>query len=155
MNVVLEELKNVKDQNFKKLFLSYFDELGVKLPDGYDVFSDIELSAKNEQMITIVAKQHSEMIGFIMFQPEQLISSTKFFKQDTTFIREFSVLKDYRKTGIGTQLMEYVFDYCNKNNIHTIILTTHSAQEYYLRLGFVEDSSYSAKNKQIVYIKKI
>lgn len=155
MNITVEPLLNYKDENFQLLFLNYFHEIGVILPAGYNVFDDIALSAVNEKMMTIVAKDKDQMVAFLMFQPEIFTSSSNFLKQNTIFIREFSVKLSHRKHGIGKLLMEAVFDYAKQNEYHTIVLTTTTAKTFYLNLGFIEDSSYQAKNKQPVLIKHI
>lgn len=155
MKIIIELFSDYKDLNFQTLFLAYFQEIGVIFPEGYNVFDDIALSAINEKMMTLVAKDSDQMVAFLMFQPETFTSSSNFFKQSTIFIREFSVKLSHRKHGIGKQLMESIFDYAKANAYHSVVLTTTTAKNFYLSLGFVEDNSYQAKNKQPVFIKHI
>ena len=88
MNITVEPLLNYKDENFQLLFLNYFHEIGVILPAGYNVFDDIALSAVNEKMMTIVAKDKDQMVAFLMFQPEIFTSSSNFLKQNTILDRK-------------------------------------------------------------------
>lgn len=58
-------------------------------------------------------------------------------------IEDFVILKDYRKQGIGKQLLDYVKILCIQNNCYKMILDCDIIMEdYYIKKGFTKKGSY-------------
>jgi GNAT superfamily N-acetyltransferase len=146
-------LKNYLDQRFKDLFTKYFLELNITLDSDTKIFDFMQKSVKSENLKTYVYIEQNEFLGFIMFQEEVFTSSSEFFQEKTLFIREYFVVSEKRKLGIGQLLLNQCENYAKKLKIHKLILTTHTAKDYYINRGYFIDSSYSAKNDHEVLVK--
>ena len=58
-------------------------------------------------------------------------------------IEDFVILKDYRKQGLGKQLLDYVKILCIQNNCYKMILDCDLIMEdYYIKKGFTKKGSY-------------
>lgn len=58
-------------------------------------------------------------------------------------IEDFVILEDYRKQGIGKQLLDYVKILCIQNKCYKMILDCDQCLEnYYIKKGFTKKGSY-------------
>ena len=70
------------------------------------------------------------------------------------------ILEKYRGIGIGTNIMKYLLDYCNNNNIEKIYLTVDKeniiAKNLYEKLGFIieKSKSFQSFHKMVKIFKK-
>jgi GNAT superfamily N-acetyltransferase len=52
------------------------------------------------------------------------------------YIMDVFVLKDFRKQGLGKELMEYIMNYSDLKNVKRIMLATMDAHSFYEKYGF-------------------
>jgi len=143
-------IKDFTDPIFKNAFIEYFNELGIQVKDFDGLFDLMNNEGGNQAFIVT---QADECIAFLQFRNDEL--NHWFFKEEVCFIREFWVKLDFRKRHIGVELMNQIEAYARNMNIYKLILTTHTAEAFYLKNGFVVDKSYIANNGQSVMIKSI
>ncbi len=136
---------------FQNVFKQYFSELGIQVRDWDGLFREMNEEDGNEVYVRTDADEN--IIGFIMFRPIQF--SSWFFEETCGFIREFWIAESYRDQGHGTDLLKLAEDRLRVRDIRTIILTTDTAEQFYLSHGFQKASGMKAKNEDPVYIKRI
>ena len=101
-----------------------------------DVY-DLEKSCFNNKNIEIVAVLDNQVIGYLTIN--RLYDSVRDINY--AFLNYVCVDKDYRNIGIASNMLNYVFDICNKLGIKYIELTSNSsrieAKKLYRDSGFV------------------
>ena len=103
-------------------------------------------------MATILREDESgQVIGFIMFSRIEMTSW--FFEDRYGFIQEFWVAPEYRNRGIGAELLAQAEAFFARQGIHKIILTSDTAEKFYLKHSYRRDEGIVAKNKAPVYVK--
>ena len=137
------------DPLFEEAFKKYFSELEITVKDWDGLFQ--EMNEDEGVSAVIRTAEDGSVIGFIMYQPIQFTSW--FFEEIRGFIREFWIAKEYRNQGHGSQLLKLVEDEFINQGIRSFILTTDTAEDFYLNHGYKALSSCTAKNKDKVYIK--
>ncbi len=153
-------MKNTSKQNdffvsdfttdhFQTAFKKYFFELGITVENWDGLFQEMN-AGKNTAILRIIG---DDIVGFIQYVPINFTSW--FFEETCGFIREFWVAKEYRNSGHGTELLELAENEFKKQNILTIILTTDTADNFYLKNGYKKCSACKAKNKDTVYMKML
>ena len=93
------------------------------------------------------------IIGFIIFKPVPF--SSWFFEETGGVIREFWIAEAYRSQGNGADLLKLAENRLAARDIHMILLTTDTAEQFYLRHGFQKAPGMKAKNDDPVFIKRI
>lgn len=139
------------DMLFQNAFKQYFSELGIQVTDWDGLFQEMNEEGGNEAYIRTAAD--GNIIGFIMFKPVPF--SSWFFEETGGFVREFWIAEAYRSQGNGADLLKLAEDRLAARDIHMILLTTDTAEQFYLRHGFQKAPGMKAKNEDPVYIKRI
>ncbi len=100
----------------------------------------------------LVAQQDNIVVGYIIFWIRY---------EDEGHIISLAVDKDYRRMGIGAELVEYAIDIFRKCNIREIKLEVRignkGAREFYTKLGFKEKEvfkNYYEDGEDAVIMKK-
>ena len=138
------------DSMFCTAFKTYFSELGIEVNDWDGVFSEMNDEGDNEAFIRMT--ESGEVIGFIQCKP---ISFTSYFFEETIlFIREFWVSEKYRNLGHGKELLNLAETHFKKKGIFTSILTTDTAEAFYIKNGYRRAPACKAKNQDDVFIKR-
>lgn len=152
-NIVFSEeiTKDLADVKFRSAFSKYCTELGFRVTDWNALFEKIASGEENETLVR--ALESGEVIGFVLFRPETFSSS--YFEETCGFIREFWVAKEYRKQGIGTELLAKTENYFLKQGVGTVFLTTNNAGRFYSKRGYEKAPFCKAKNGYEVYVKKL
>lgn len=132
------------------MFKHYFSELNITIDDYLELFVAMNEEQRNEAFLLFDQKQP---IGFIMFTSER--SSHWFIEERFGFIREFWVDPNYRKTGHGSTLLTRCEQHFIDNGIYRILLTTNTAQRFYIKHGYKHDENYTAKNEDDVFVKDL
>ena len=145
-DILISDFKNI---DFQNMFKSYFDELGVKVSDWNRLFK--AMNDENRNLAYIRYDESSSPIGFIQFTV--ITFSSGFFEAKAGFIREFWVNGNCRNLGHGSELLRLAEEYFISKGIYKSILTTYTAEKFYLRHGYVKDVDITAKNEYDVYIK--
>ncbi|HHX54547.1 MAG TPA: GNAT family N-acetyltransferase [Clostridiales bacterium] len=139
------------DLRFQEAFHKYFSELGITVTDWESLFR--EMNDEGDNKVYIRSTEEGNIIGFIQFKKENFTSW--FFEETVGFIREFWVAEEYRNSGHGAALLRLAEDYFRHQGIYTSILTTDTAEHFYLRNGYRKAPGCKAKNKDEVFIKQL
>ena len=139
------------DPRFVEAFKQYFGELGINVQDWDGLFEEMNGTEGNRSYVRY--GENGDVVGFIQFVPVEL--ENWFFRERSGFIREFWVSGEYRKMGHGSELLGLAERYFADNGIRKVLLTTDTAAEFYEAKGYKRDVSYTAKNKDDVFVKEI
>ena len=142
-------IKDFTDPLFEEAFKKYFSELEITVKDWDGLFQEMN---EDEGVAAVIrTAEDGSVMGFIMYQPIQFTSW--FFEETRGFLREFWIAKEYRNLGHGSQLMKLVEDEFIRQGIRSFILTTDTAEDFYLNHGYKTISSCTAKNQDRVFIE--
>ncbi len=144
-------ISDFSDPQFRAAFQAYFSELGIAVEDWDGLFGSMQEHGGNSAFVRHGAD--GSIIGFIQFQPTQL--TNWFFEETCGFIREFWVSGTYRNSGHGSALLRLAEDHFREHGICTSILTTDTAERFYLKHGYVPAPGCRAKNEDAVFIKRL
>ena len=136
-----------RDPVFTEAFARYFVELGLKVRDWEGLWEEMNRSGCEARMR--VCNGHA--IGFIQYQP--ILAESSFFEERLGFIRELWIDPDHRRKGHGTALLTLAEEACRAQEVVRMILTTDTAEQFYLRNGYRKRPDISAKNRLCVYEK--
>lgn len=136
---------------FTCAFKEYFVELGIKVSDWNSLWE--EMNSDKDNLAYVKVNNSGKTIGFIQFKAIEL--SNSFFSEKYGFIREFWIAKEYRSKGFGTRLLNSCELYFKEKGISQIVLTTDTAEEFYISKGYSVNPNIVAKNDLIVMTKAI
>lgn len=142
-------IKDFKDPVFQSAFKAYFTELGIEVKDWNGLFQEISEEDGNTAIVRKTGE--GKTIGFIMYKPIEFTSW--FFEETRGFIREFWICKEYRNAGHGSELLGLAEEAFRSQGINSFILTTDTAEEFYIKHGYKKDPDCKAKNKDEVFVK--
>ena len=145
-NILINDFNNL---DFQNMFKSYFDELGIGVSNWSRLFK--AMNDENRNLAYLRYDEDGSPIGFIQFTV--ITFSSGFFEAKAGFIREFWVNAKCRNFGHGSELLRLVEEYFISNGVYKSILTTNTAEKFYLRHGYVKDIDITAKNEMDVYVK--
>ena len=144
-------ISDFTDPVFQTAFKSYFSELGIPVRDWDGLFREMNEDSGN--LAYVRRAKDGSTVGFIQFN---LISFTSWFFEETCgFIREFWVSEAFRNAGHGAALLGLAEDYFREHGLHTGILTTDTAERFYLKHGYRKAPGCRAKNRDEVFIKQL
>ena len=144
-------ISDFSDPLFQNAFKHYFSELGITVNDWGGLFREISEEGGNEAYIR--SASDGSIVGFIMFKPIRFTSW--FFEETCGFIREFWIAEAYRHTGHGSELLTKAEDRLKEQEIFTSILTTDTAEEFYLQRGYQKAPGCKAKNGDPAFVKRL
>ena len=152
-NMKMQDLliSDFTNNNFTSAFKQYFAELGINVSDWNSLWE--EMNSDKDNLAYVKVDNSGRTIGFIQFKAIEL--SNNFFAEKYGFIREFWISKEYRGKGFGMQLLNSCELYFEKEDISQIILTTDTAEEFYIANGYSVNQNIVAKNDLIVMTKAI
>lgn len=139
------------DPLFQTAFRKYFAELGVSVSDWDGLFRQMNDEGGNSAYVRF--DKRGEVIGFIQCRPIEFKSW--FFEETCGFIREFWVAEKHRRSGHGSALIELAERGFVEHGIFTSILTTDTAEGFYLRHGYERARGCRAKNGDDVFVKRL
>lgn len=137
--------------SFQSAFQIYFKELGINVRDWDGLFQEMNDEKDNRAFVRVA--EGNTIIGFIQFKPITL--SNWFFEENMGFIREFWIAGEFRNSGHGSALLQLAESYFVQNNIYKSILTTDTAERFYISKGYKKDTCFVAKNEDDVFIKEL
>lgn len=153
MECKITQITDYNNSEFQSAFTAYFNEMGIEIKRNTDLWN---IMSNTKDMYCYAVKEVGQIIGFIMFQKECLVSSTGFFSERVGYIRELYVRKEFRRSGFGRLLLSIAEEYFKQNSVFKLILTyENNALDFYKKHGFVEDKAFTAKNNLGVVIKTI
>lgn len=144
------EIRNFNHPLFQKAFQDYFTESGIFLKNWDALWQEMNQDEGNFAILRILDEK--EVIGFILGQP--ISSKSWFFEEKQGFIREFWVSPAYRGMKHGTSLLHMAENRFHEQNIVRIILTTDTAENFYLKNGYQKRPDIIARNKLMVFVKQ-
>lgn len=109
------------------------DSLNILLNEIYN----LEKKEDSSNNLEIVAVDNDIVVGYLTIN--KLYDSVR--NINYAFLNYVCVKKEYRNKGIASNMLEYVFNICRKNNISYIELTSNDkrveARKLYSDMGFV------------------
>ena len=141
-------ITNFLDEKFQNAFKKYFKELGIEVKDWNGLFNEMNEDKNTKAMVRM---ENENVVGFIMFQGIEF--NSWFFKENCGFIREFWISNECRNLGHGSNLLDKVEKYFKNQGIFRTILTTDTANDFYVKHGYKLLKSAIAKNNEAVYVK--
>lgn len=145
-NILISDFDNF---DFQNMFKSYFGELGVSVSNWSRLFK--AMNDENRNLAYLRYDESGRPIGFIQFTV--ITFSSGFFEAKAGFIREFWVNSNCRNLGYGSELLRLAEEYFINNRVYKSILTTDTAERFYVRHGYVKDIDITAKNEFDVFVK--
>ena len=145
-NILISDFDNF---DFQNMFKSYFGELGVSVSNWSRLFK--AMNDENRNLAYLRYDESGHPIGFIQFTV--ITFSSGFFEAKAGFIREFWVNGSCRNQGHGSELLRLAEEYFINNRVYKSILTTDTAERFYIRHGYVKDIDITAKNEFDVFVK--
>jgi len=144
-------ISDFSEPTFQEAFKIYFRELGINVNDWDGLFREMNDEKDNKAYVRIA--ENNNIAGFIQFKPITL--SNWFFEEKLGFIREFWIAPEYRSQGHGTELLRLAESYFAQDDIRKTILTTDTAEEFYVKNGYRKDRAFTAANKDEVFVKDL
>lgn len=150
-NYTDELIMDFSNPLFQHAFKEYFSEIGINVQDWDDLFQEMNTEGGNFAFVRMA--ENKDFIGFIMFKP--IVFTSWFFEETYGFIREFWVSEKYRGKQHGSDLLEIVEKYLIDQGIYSSILTTDTAENFYLKRGYAKLPGCKAKNEDAVFVKRL
>ena len=121
---------------FRSLFIDYYNELDCE-DDPECTFDEFLLpDLENEEFSVAVAEENGALVGFVIYQIDELIGGWH-FKEGWGDVREIFVAFDYRGRGIGSQLMRYAEDSLSREGAEGVyLLPVDECESYFLNRGY-------------------
>ena len=107
---------------------------------------------KTLEAVKLADDEHG--IHFGLFDNNQLISVVSWFRHNETEaqFRKLATLKEYRNSGYGTALLNYIIDFSKGESIQRLWCNAReNALNFYKKLGFTETET-TFKRDDIQYI---
>ncbi len=143
-------IEDFTDPRFQAAFRLYFAELGIEVADWEALFREMNQGG-NRALLRLGPK--GETLGFIQFTTLPLTS--RFFEETCGFIRELWVAEGRRSRGHGAALLKRAEDWFLFQGVRTVLLTTDTARDFYLRHGYAPAPACRAKNGDEVFVKHL
>ena len=142
-------INDFNNSDFQNMFKAYFGELGVNVTNWKRLFK--AMTDENRNFAYLRYDEKESPIGFIQFTIITL--SSGFFESKMGFIREFWVSGECRNLGHGSELLRLAEEHFLSKGVRKSILTTNTAERFYIRHGYVKDADITAKNGYSVFVK--
>ncbi len=138
------------DPVFQDAFMEYFSEIGIAAYDRDGLFREMN-DGMNEAYMRL--DEGGNCVGFIQFCP--ITFTSWFFEGTCGFIREFRVSPERRGEGHGTSLLRLTEGRFREKGYGAAVLTTDSAEDFYLARGYKKAPGIRAKNGDRVFVKQL
>lgn len=143
-------IRTYDSKPFQEAFRAYFAELGVQVTNWDGLFAQMTDDGDPTLLRTDDAGQ---VIGFIQFTTIHMTSW--FFEARPGFVREFWVAPAHRGQGHGTALLAQAEQWFRQQGLGPMILTTDTAEAFYLHRGYRREKDVVARNRAPVYVKAL
>ena len=151
MNTTDILISDFTDPLFRQAFTRYFEELGVSVRDWDALFQ--EMNNGKDTWAFLRVSDDDTVVGFLLFSFTTL--SNWFFETRVGFVREFWVGDSQRCKGHGAALLALAEEHFIQNGIFKAILTTDTAEPFYIRHGYSQGTGIPAKNNDPVFVKNL
>ena len=149
-DLLITDFNNVQ---FQEAFKLYFEELNEQVKNWDRFFESMNQDKHGQNLVYLRVDENGETVGFIQFTT--ITMSSWFFSAEMGFIREFWVAEKFRKQGNGKALLILAENYFKEKGIGYTILTTDTAEQFYLKNGYEKCPYFDAVNKTDVYVKRL
>ena len=136
---------------FQAAFRQYFSELGIHVSDWDGLFREMNADKNNAAFLRTA--EDGSIVGFLQFIPIDFTSW--FFEERCGLIREFWITEALRRQGHGEALLRMTEAHFVSEGIRTAILTTDTAERFYLKHGYFPAPACRAKNNDPVFVKRL
>lgn len=99
-----------------------------------------QLRQQSPQHIALVAEQHGNVVGYIMFTPATVQLNTAL---NIMALAPMAVSNVLQHQGIGSSLVRAGLELCRQQGVQAVVVLGHPA--YYPRFGFVPASRFNLK----------
>lgn len=135
--------------DFIRMFKEYFSELGITVKDWDGLFDEMSNGKTKAYLLYL----EGEAAGFLMF--DEIDFESWFFSAKYGFIREFWLQKNVRGRGLGSELLAIAEERFRADGLSAAILTTDTAEGFYLKNGYEHRADITAKNGDRVFLKRL
>lgn len=143
-------ISDFSDPAFQNAFKQYFMEMNFNDVEDWD---DLFKQMNDGNLAFVRYDENKEVIGFIQFT--SLEFTRWFFEETYGFIREFWVAKKYRDKRHGSELLRLAEQYMLEKGVFSSILTTDTAEKFYLKNGYEKVPGCKSKNNDDVFVKRL
>lgn len=122
--------------SFRSLFIDYFNELDCE-DDPECTFDEFLLpDLKAESFSVAVAEADGTLVGFVIYQIDELIGEWH-FKDGWGDVREIFVRFEFRERGIGSRLLNYAEAALKGEGAEGVyLLPVEECEDYFLHRGY-------------------
>ena len=101
------------------------------------------LRAANKAVVSLVAQHGDQVVGHILFSPISVTHAPGTFRG--LRLAPMSVLPEFQKTGIGSQLVRHGLAACQRAGCDVVVVLGHV--QYYPRFGFLRAKDHGLENE--------
>ncbi|MCD7804407.1 MAG: GNAT family N-acetyltransferase [Oscillospiraceae bacterium] len=152
MNNNYEFFSDFTSPDFKKAFMEYAGEIHWTVDDWDGLFESMGHD-KGENFAYVYIAESGQIAGFLQFTVMDMESW--FFKTKLGFVREFWISEGHRNNRHGTALLRLTEEYFKDHGVGYAILTTDTAERFYLKNGYEKSPKITALNGDMVYLKRL
>ena len=146
-------LENCADPSLQQAFRDYYGELGVQVTNWEGLFAEISASP---DCLYVRRDAEGGVTGFLLFAMlEAATAGRGFYTTRLGCVEEFWVAPGYRGQGHGSALLRLTEEHFVQQGCAYAILTTDTADDFYLRHGHTHQKGIRAKNNANVYLKPL
>lgn len=151
--MTVREISNADLSAFEKLFCDYYSELDCE-DDPLHLFNEyVAPDLKAELFRVGVAVEDGEVVGFVIFQIDDVINDWN-FKEGCGDVREIYVAPAQRKKGLGRALLQYAEAELNLSGADEIYtLPVEESEKFFLKCGYADTGEYCAEADNKVFGK--
>lgn len=142
-NYVIRKEEKKDYSEVYSLIKKAFETAAVKDGDEQDYAVGLRESEKYIPELALVAEKDGELIGHIMLTKFNVLQTDNTVLK-ALLVAPLSVKLEYRKIGVGSQLMEEGFRIAKKMGYTSVFLCGDPL--YYNRFGFIASSDYGIRN---------
>jgi GNAT superfamily N-acetyltransferase len=138
-------IRQAKDSDYIELMKLYNDFVGCDRYSKHDndSFKKVMHNPKN---FVFVAEDNGKLVGFATFSVRDVIRYPKQIAE----LDEMLVASDYRKKGVGKQLMQHIEDKAKELNCYRLFIESQydrkTAHKFYEALGYTNYGYHFIKN---------
>lgn len=141
-------LSHFSHPGFRRAFERYFAGLGETVQDWEAVYRQM---ASSGAQALLLCSPDGETAAFLLYAA--LPFSSAFFEGHAAFIQEFWIDPSLRGQGIGRHLLHRAEARFAARGLSLVLLTSDTAEEFYLRCGYRRAAGIRAKNDCPVFLR--
>lgn len=107
--------------------------------DSLNIRTTVFVKEQNVPQNIEIDKLENHCTHFVLYDDQTPMATARFFVTDDNgiHVQRVAVLKEYREQHLGSELLQYIFDFAKEKNYQYVILGAQDhAQAFYIKLGF-------------------